>query len=59
MALDRLDATQLEVQCEFANPGAEPVYGGYGSKEEMCYNFSLLALAKGEDHKDSARKPAP
>lgn len=59
VALDRLDATKLEVQCEFANPGTEPVYGGYGSKEEMCYNFSLLALAKGEDQSVSDRNPAP
>lgn len=44
-ALAELDAHQLEVWCEFANPGSEPVYGGYGSQEEMCYNFSLLALA--------------
>lgn len=59
VALDQLDVTQLEVQCEFANPGVEPVYGGYGSKEEMCYNFSLLALAKGEDKEVTTRKPAP
>lgn len=45
-ALDALDAHRLEVWCEFANPGREVVYGGYGSQEEMCYNFSLLALSK-------------
>ena len=32
----------LKVTCEFANPKKIEVYGGFGSEEEMCYNFSFI-----------------
>ncbi|MGE4070863.1 MAG: hypothetical protein AB7E72_06770 [Lysobacterales bacterium] len=55
-----LESTQLEVHCEFANPGKEPVYGGYSSEEEMCYNFSLLALSPDQPKKPAgSKKDAP
>jgi hypothetical protein len=43
-----LDGTLLTVRCTFSNPRAETVYGGYGSDEEMCFNFSYIAVRTGE-----------
>jgi hypothetical protein len=40
--------TRIAVECEFENPGDEPVLGGYGSDEEMCFNFSYVAVVRGE-----------
>lgn len=39
----QLDQTRLKVSCTFHNPHSHPVYGGYSSDDEMCYNFSLIA----------------
>ena len=50
-----LAQTQLQVSCTFDNPNDTPVYGGYGSDEEMCYDFSYLALVP----KTSTRKASP
>lgn len=57
VARTELGTTQLDVRCEFANPGKEPVYGGYSSEEEMCYNFSLLALSPDEHEDPESPKP--
>lgn len=38
---------RLTVTCTFENPTDEPVYGGLGSDEEMCFNFSYIAIKKG------------
>jgi len=35
---------QLSVDCRFKNHSDEIVYGGYGSDDEMCFNFSYIAL---------------
>jgi hypothetical protein len=43
---EQLDATRLGVRCTFSNPTDEPVYGGYGSDEEMCFNFSYIAMRR-------------
>jgi hypothetical protein len=37
---------RIQVDCTFANTTAKPVYGGYGSDQEMCYNFSLISIAR-------------
>ncbi|MFW6200967.1 MAG: hypothetical protein ACOC8B_00175 [Gemmatimonadota bacterium] len=42
------DGTRLTVRCTFRNPHDAPVYGGYGSDEEMCFNFSYIAVRTGE-----------
>ena len=39
-----LDKYSLEVECTFANPKAETVYGGFGSDDEMCFNLSYVSL---------------
>ena len=39
-----LPATVLTVQCTYRNPKDRMVYGGYGSDEEMCFNFSYIAV---------------
>lgn len=41
---DVLDDTHLSVRCTYDNPTGETVYGGYGSAEEMCFNFSYIAV---------------
>jgi hypothetical protein len=43
---EQLDATRIGLRCTFSNPTAEPVYGGYGSDEEMCFNFSYIAVQR-------------
>jgi len=57
-ARDQLEDTRLAVSCTYENPEAEPVYGGYGSDEEMCFNFSYIAVRTSKDVKASA-KPQP
>ncbi len=39
-----LGQTSLSVECTFRNPGSEPVYGGFGSFDEMCFNFAYIAV---------------
>lgn len=43
-----LEGTRLAVRCTFRNPHERPVFGGYGSDEEMCFNFSYIAVRPGE-----------
>jgi hypothetical protein len=55
---DQLDATRLGVRCRFANPTEDVVYGGYGSDEEMCFNFSYIAVRRAaQDGHDGASAP--
>jgi hypothetical protein len=51
---EALPRTRLTVECTFENPGQTPVHGGYGSDEEMCFNFSYIAVQRGP-----AATPAP
>jgi hypothetical protein len=37
---------RVKVECTFANPSEKPVFGGYGSDQEMCYNFSYIAVSR-------------
>ncbi len=45
---DQLDRTSITVQCTFENPKDRVVYGGYGSDDEMCFNFSYIAVRSGD-----------
>jgi hypothetical protein len=47
--------TRISVRCTFENPNEEPVYGGYGSDEEMCFNFSYVAVVARGDLVSDAR----
>lgn len=47
-SFEDLDRTHISVECVFENPKSEPVYGGFGSDEEMCFNFSYIAVQRGE-----------
>jgi hypothetical protein len=40
----QLEQIQLSVDCTFKNHSDDIVYGGYGSDDEMCFNFSYIAL---------------
>lgn len=44
LARDALDDTVLAVRCTFDNPTDATVFGGYGSAEEMCFNFAYIAV---------------
>lgn len=35
---------RLTVECTFLNPKDELVFGGFGSEEEMCFNFSYFVV---------------
>jgi hypothetical protein len=47
-ARDEMDGTLLRVRCTFRNPTTETVYGGYGSFDEMCFNFAYIAVRTGD-----------
>lgn len=46
--------TRIRVRCTYENPNEEPVYGGFGSDDEMCFNFSYVALVAGEERAQRA-----
>ncbi|MEZ4417928.1 MAG: hypothetical protein R3E10_19395 [Gemmatimonadota bacterium] len=57
---DGLEDVRLSVQCTFENSTDRPVYGGYGSDEEMCFNFSYIAVrAAGRRSADGSNRGAP
>ena len=43
-----LEDTYLGVRCTYRNTTDEIVYGGFGSFDEMCFNFSYIAVQEGE-----------
>lgn len=47
-ARDELEGTRLGVECTYQNDTEDTVYGGYGSFDEMCFNFSYIAVRTGE-----------
>lgn len=53
---EHFQRTRLAVECEFHNPTDAPVLGGYGSDEEMCFNFSYIAVQRAPG---AAGNPAP
>lgn len=46
--------TRLVVECTFSNYTDEVVYGGYGSDDEMCFNFSYVSVIRGTENKAAA-----
>jgi hypothetical protein len=47
------------VECTYENPTDEPIYGGYGSYDEMCFNFSYIAVRSGEAATEEASRERP
>lgn len=47
-SLRNLDGVTLTAECTFHNRTAEIVYGGYGSFDEMCFNFTYIAVQRTE-----------
>jgi hypothetical protein len=44
LSVEELEDTSIRVQCTYENNTGEVVYGGFGSYDEMCFNFSYIAL---------------
>jgi len=42
----RFARTHLAVECAYDNYTSAPVYGGFGSDDEMCFNFSYVAIVR-------------
>ncbi len=40
------ERTRLIVECTFSNYTDDVVYGGYGSDDEMCFNFSYVSVIR-------------
>lgn len=38
--------TRLIIECTFSNNTDEMVYGGYGSDDEMCFDFSYMSVIR-------------
>lgn len=49
---EEMEGAELRVQCTYHNTTDEAVYGGFGSYDEMCFNFSYIALQVGEKATD-------
>ncbi len=45
---DQIAGTKLRVRCTFFNPKEHTVFGGLGSDDEMCFNFSYIAVRASE-----------
>ena len=56
---EELERTSLRVECTYENPTEEPIYGGYGSYDEMCFNFSYIAVRSGEAATEEASREEP
>jgi len=44
LAVEDLEGASLTVRCTFENTTGETVYGGLGSGDEMCFNFSYISV---------------
>lgn len=44
---DEMEETTLRLRCTYHNATDEPVYGGFGSFDEMCFNFAYVAVRVG------------
>ena len=44
----KFEDTRLLVECTFSNDTDRVVFGGYGSDEEMCFNFSYMSVVRGK-----------
>ncbi|MFW6010283.1 MAG: hypothetical protein ACOC9H_00035 [Gemmatimonadota bacterium] len=54
LELLRKGCAELRVRCTYENSTDEVVYGDYGSHDEMCFNFSYIALPVAEQGTDGA-----
>jgi hypothetical protein len=43
---EQFERARMVVECTFTNPNEAPVVGGYGSDDEMCFNFSYVSLLR-------------
>lgn len=43
-----LERTFVTVRCTYENDTDGPIYGGLGSMDEMCFNFSYIAVEEGD-----------
>ena len=46
---------RLVIECTFANHTDELVYGGWGSDDEMCINFSYVSVILRKDDTVASR----
>ena len=44
---EQIAGTKLRLRCTYFNPKDAPMFGGLGSDEEMCFNFSYIAVREG------------
>jgi hypothetical protein len=49
IAQSEFDRTKLVVECTFHNDTDGMVYGGYGSDDEMCFNFSYMSVIRDDN----------
>ena len=52
---DELASNRLVIECTFANHTDELVYGGWGSDDEMCINFSYISVVLRKDDAVASR----
>ena len=41
---EQIAGTKLRLRCTYFNPKEKTVFGGLGSDDEMCFNFSYIAV---------------
>jgi len=46
---NRLNGVRLAVKCTYENTTGSTVYGGFGSGDEMCFNFSYIAVRTSDE----------
>lgn len=49
VAAKDFDDTELVVECTYANYSDRDIVGGYGSDDEMCFNFSYISAVFADD----------
>ena len=49
VARDDFARTRMAVRCTYRNPSEQPVYGGLGSDDEMCFNLPYLSVGVGPE----------
>lgn len=45
---ERFGGTRLVVECAYRNDTDAEVFGGFGSDDEMCFNFSYVAVVRAD-----------
>lgn len=53
---DEFEKARLTVECTFENYSEELVLGGYGSYDEMCFNFSYVSIVKKSEPTGGSRE---